>query len=89
MEVIAVETAAAVPTTGGALRSAGRALTTPSPLTAATTTATPAILHEDQSGLVRLDNYVDRSRNAVRREWRNRRSHGAASERQSGREQQR
>ncbi len=91
MEVVAIEISLAV-RAGGAVRTAGstlptsarRPLTTTRPLTATTST----ILNEDQSGVVGLDNCVDPLRKAVRREWHNRCSHGAARERQGGREQQ-
>jgi hypothetical protein len=75
MEVVAVEIAATVPAAGRPLSAtAGR------PLTAAPPTPS-AILHEDQSVLIVSDSCVDRSRNAVRRKWRNRRRHGAACKR--------
>ena len=90
MKIVAVEIAAAV-SGGGAL-----ATTTARPLTATTTArpltataaATPAVLHKNQPRLIRLDSRVDRSRNAIRREWLSRRRDGAARDRQSYREQQ-
>jgi len=98
MEVVAVEIATAVPTAGRSLSTAaGGALSTTarSPLTTTTTaTTTSTILHQDQTGLVGLDSCIgldtcaDRSRNAVRHEWRNRRCQGAARKRHGASEQQ-
>lgn len=96
MEVVGAEISAAVRGTGGTLpatacrtlpATAGSALTS-------TTTATSAILHENQFRLLGLDSCVRwgrclyRSRNTVRCEWRKRRCYGATRERQGGREQQ-
>ena len=89
MEVVAIEIALAV-RAGGAVRTADGALptTTRRPLTRPLATTTSTILNQDQSGVTGLDNCVDPLRKTVWREWHNRCSHGAARERQGGREQQ-
>jgi hypothetical protein len=87
MEVVGAEITAAVRGTGRTLPA-----TAGSPLTA-TTTATSAILHENQSQLLGLGSCVRwgrclyRSRNTVRCEWRKRRCYRATRECQGGREQ--
>ena len=83
-EVVAIEVSLAVRAACSALPTTARRPLTTRSLTATTST----ILNEDQSRVIELANCADSLQRVVQREWRNRCRHGAARERQGGREHQ-